>query len=198
MSDRQMRIISDLALADRKQLPDALRVLLNDFPRDAWAGHPNYSELITFWLDRHLMFRRLIERLSLDATSALDHAIGAEDYRRRLANAGGMLLRELHSHHQIEDRHYFPVMAALDQRVQAGFELLDKDHHDIDGLLGGFADSANAVLSANPNDKNLFQDAVAEFRRQLLAFDPILIRHLVDEEELVVPLLLKYAPEQFR
>ncbi len=193
-----MQITSDLALADRKQLPDALRVLLKDFPRDAWAGHPNYSELIAFWLDRHLMFRRLMERLSLDAMSALDHAIEADDYRRSLAHAGGMLLRELHGHHQIEDRHYFPVMMALDQRVQAGFELLDKDHHDIDGLLGGFADSANVVLSVPSSDKNAFRDAVAGFRHQLLAFDPLLLRHLVDEEELVVPLLLKYAPEQFR
>jgi len=33
---------------------------------------------------------------------------------------------------------------------------------------------------------------------RLDAFRPMLNRHLVDEEELVVPVLLKYDPPQFR
>ena len=153
MADRQMDISSNLALSYRKELPDALRVLLDDFPRDAWADHPNYSELIAFWLDRHLMFRRLTENLRLNARSALDRTISTDDYRQRHAHVGGVLLHELHGHHQIEDRHYFPVMATLDRRVRAGFVLLDKDHHELNGLLAGFADRASSVLSANPNDK---------------------------------------------
>jgi iron-sulfur cluster repair protein YtfE (RIC family) len=189
---------SDLALLDRRQLPEALRVLLNEFPRDAWADHPNYSELIAFWLDRHMMFRRLMEALLDDAGSALDRAIDPDGYRRRLAHLGGMLINELHGHHQIEDKHYFPSMAALDQRVRAGFDLLDRDHQDLDGLLDGLTRGANAVLQVKPTDATAFRDAVAGFRRELLAFDPLLNRHLVDEEELVVPVLLKYAPEQFR
>lgn len=197
MADRQMDISSNLALSYRKELPDALRVLLDDFPRDAWADHPNYSELIAFWLDRHLMFRRLTQNLRLNARSALDRTISTDDYRQRLAHVGGVLLHELHGHHQIEDRHYFPVMATLDRRVRAGFVLLDKDHHELNGLLAGFADRASTVLSANPNDKATFQDKIGEFQDQLSAFEPQLIRHLVDEEELVVPLLLKYAPDQF-
>jgi hypothetical protein len=35
-------------------------------------------------------------------------------------------------------------------------------------------------------------------KQRLDAFKPMLNRHLIDEEELVVPVLLKYAPPQFR
>ena len=186
-----------MALTNRKQLPDALRVLLHEFPHQAWADHPNYSQLIAFWLDRHLMFRQLTEALSSDADLALDKAIEPDGYGRRLAHLGGMLISELQGHHQIEDKHYFPTLATLDQRVRAGFELLDRDHHDLDDLLAGLSNSAHTVLRSTPTGNISFRDAVAGFRRQLKAFEPLLHRHLVDEEELVVPVLLKYAPEQF-
>ncbi|MGB3243542.1 MAG: hemerythrin domain-containing protein [Sulfitobacter sp.] len=187
-----------LSLADRTGLPDALRVLIEEFPRDGWAGHKNYSQLIAFWLDRHLMFRRLMAELGQDADMMLDKAIDPEKYKQRLSRFGGMLINELHGHHQIEDQHYFPVMAALDTRVSAGFDLLDKDHHALDGILAGLTEGANAVLQAPPRDKNGFQTAVADLQKQLNAFDPMLNRHLIDEEELVVPVLLRYAPAQLQ
>ena len=52
--------MNNLALADRKKLPDALRVLLEDYPRDGWELDPGFDGLVRFWLDRHLMFRRLM------------------------------------------------------------------------------------------------------------------------------------------
>ncbi len=187
-----------LTLNDRDGLPDALRVLVKEFPRDAWAAHPNYSQLISFWLDRHLMFRRLMAELTKDADLVLDRALDPDSYKRRLSRFGGMLINELHGHHQIEDAHYFPVMAALDQRVSKGFDLLDKDHHALDGILHGLANGANAVLQTPDTDLNGFQKAIAGLQKSLNDFDPLLNRHLVDEEELVVPVLLKYAPAQLR
>ena len=49
----------DLALGVRAGLPDALRVLLADYPREGWESHPHFTGLVRFWLDRHLMFRPL-------------------------------------------------------------------------------------------------------------------------------------------
>lgn len=187
-----------VALNYRNGLPDALRVLIKEFPRDAWADHPNYSQLIAFWLDRHLMFRRLVRELSKDADAVLDRAIDPVKYQKRLANFGSQLINGLHGHHQIEDAHYFPVMATLDQKVAAGFTILDTDHHAMDGLLSGLANGANAVLQTDPNRKSEFETAAAGFQDVLGDFRKMLNRHLVDEEELVVPVLLKYAPEQFR
>jgi hypothetical protein len=51
--------MNDSALSTRSGLPDALRVLLARYPREAWESHTNFNELTRFWLERHLMFRRL-------------------------------------------------------------------------------------------------------------------------------------------
>ena len=39
-----------LSLARRDGLPDALRVLLAEYPREAWESHPNLTALMRFWL----------------------------------------------------------------------------------------------------------------------------------------------------
>jgi iron-sulfur cluster repair protein YtfE (RIC family) len=110
---------------------------------------------------------------------------------------GGRLINELHGHHQIEDMHYFPTMALLDQRTAMGFDILDKDHQLLDEILSDLADTANGVLRFN-GAKAGFVDTVAAMKDRLNAFRPMLNRHLIDEEELVVPVLLKYDPPQFR
>ena len=186
-----------LSLAERQALPDALRALVTELPRNGWETHPNYSGLIEFWLHKHMSFRKLMERLNADAEQALDRNADPMRYKQALARFGGMFINELHGHHQIEDAHYFPVMAGLDQGAAAGFDLLDTDHHALDGILAGLTDSANAVLQETTGG-DAFRDRVAGLRGLLREFDPMLNRHLIDEEELVVPVLLKYAPAQFR
>ena len=49
-----MNIPQDLLLSKRDGLPDALRALIKAYPRAGWVQNPNYSQLIAFWLDRHL------------------------------------------------------------------------------------------------------------------------------------------------
>lgn len=56
-----------LSLMQRDGLPDPLRALIKAFPRDGWEENPNYSRLIAFWLDRHMMFRRLLDQMEGDA-----------------------------------------------------------------------------------------------------------------------------------
>lgn len=188
----------ELALASRKALPDPLRVLIKEFPREDWTTNPNYSQLIAFWLDRHLMFRRLLEQLNDDLQGVMDAHMDPERYKRNLSRYGGMLINQLHGHHQIEDAQYFPVMAKLDKRVSRGFDLLDSDHHAMDGLLAGLAGGANDVLQIDANRKAKFKDRLGDLHGILDSFGTMLNRHLIDEEELVVPVLLKYAPDQLR
>ncbi|MFY9211814.1 MAG: hemerythrin domain-containing protein [Aestuariivita sp.] len=184
-----------LDLTSRAGLPDALRVLAKEFPREAWQAHANYSQLIDFWLNRHMMFRKLLTQLNTDAEAAVDRKLEAQAYKARVHRFGGMLINELHGHHQIEDAHYFPVMSGLDARVASGFDILDSDHHLMDETLHALATGANALLQAEGAG---FHDKTGAFHHQLDAFGALLNRHLLDEEELVVPVLLKYAPEQFR
>ncbi len=176
-----------LDLTERTGLPDALRVLLEAHPRESWESHGNFGEMVQFWLQRHLMFRQVMDRLAEDAEALLDRRIDAETYGPRLSRYGGFLLQQLHAHHQIEDAHYFPRLVTLDTRLERGFEMLETDHHAIDGLLSRFADSANAVLRGDGE----VRDSTAAFHREHLAFRALLDRHLTDEEELIVPVILE-------
>lgn len=180
----------DLALETRTGLPDALRVLLNEVPRHAWESHPNFGGMVQFWLERHLMFRQLMAQLTTDSEALIDRRAGMDSYAPRLSRFGGFFLNQLHGHHQIEDVHYFPQLAALDRRIERGFGILDADHHALHDHLDAFANGANAVLSRQA-DEAAAREAVGDFHALLGRFHHMLERHLTDEEDLVVPVILK-------
>lgn len=176
-----------LSLEGRNGLPDTLRVLLADFPRDSWKTDPGFGGLVSFWLDRHLMFRRLTATMQEDTEAVMDGAMDPQEHKARLGRFGSMLVQQLHGHHQIEDQHYFPVLSGFDPRLLRGFDILDKDHDAMDGLLDRFATSANGLIRdvAEPGP----------FREELLSFGALLERHLYDEEDLIVPVILRHGAE---
>lgn len=181
------------ALEIRTGLPDALRVLLAEYPREAWETDPGFSELIRFWLDRHVMFRRLMAVMRDETARALDGEMDSRTYAAHLSRYGSMFINDLHGHHSIEDAHYFPHLKGLDTRLERGFDILDRDHHAIDGHLVQFAEAANAALRAIAAGESS-TDRLAEFRGGLKRIDGFLDRHLTDEEDLIVPVLLRHAP----
>ena len=178
---------TDLALEHRSGLPDALRVLLKEYPRTDWAAHANFRGLVQFWLDRHMMFRNILETLNRNARQCHDGALDPQVHAATLARLGSGFVNELHGHHSIEDHHYFPVLARQEPGIARGFELLDHDHHDLDRRLHGFVERANAVLQSPDGDRT----SVGLFLDDLDDLGVFLDRHLVDEEELVVPVILK-------
>jgi len=180
-----------LALETRTGLPDALRVLLATYPRGAWESHPHFTTLIRFWLDRHLMFRRLQGLLCNETEGFLDGGSAPAVYGRALLRLAGGFINELHGHHMIEDHHYFPTLQGLDARIATGFDLLEADHQAIDPWLHRFADRVNAVLADLPSGTAARVSAGA-LHDDLAAFERLLDRHLTDEEELVVPVLLAH------
>ena len=182
----------DLALETRDGLPDALRVLLDAYPRQGWSQDPGFDGLIRFWLDRHLMFRRLLAEMQAGTDRLLDRNADPRAFAGQVSRYGGMFVNGLHEHHMIEDAHYFPKLQAKDDRVARGFEILDADHHALDGHLAAFVDSANGVLS-RLDDRNVMQDNAATFRASLGDMERLLNRHLTDEEDLIVPVILKYG-----
>lgn len=181
--------MDDLDLIRRTGLPDALRVLVAELPRDEWEAHPAFRGLAAFWLDKHLMFRRLATILREETQARLDKALDPAAHAARVSRLGGMYLGELHGHHNVEDAHYFPLMAGLDSRVARGFELLDADHHALDALLAEFADRANAVIRAGAEG----HDAAGAFLDTVARMEGFVDRHLEDEEDIVVPLILRHG-----
>lgn len=182
----------ELDLANRTGLPDALRVLLQEHPRDGWTGHANFDGLVRFWLDRHMMFRKLTATLRSESEAVLDGRTDPRKFGTRLVRLGGMFVQELHGHHQIEDMHYFPPLSAAEPSIARGFEILDRDHHAIDGHLGAFAEDANAVLRAVAEAAD-HRSAAGRFLERTNRLDGFLDRHLIDEEELIVPVILRHG-----
>lgn len=182
-----------LDLSERSGLPDALRILLEDYPRDGWTGHANFDGLVRFWLDRHLMFRKLTATLRSDCEALLDKRSDPAAFGNRLGRLGGLFVNELHGHHQIEDLHYFPPLSRAEPRIARGFEILDRDHHEIDGHLGLFVEDANAALRSLGSGTGATSEVDRLLGRttRMIGF---LDRHLVDEEELVVPVILRHGP----
>lgn len=175
-------VSADWALDVRAGLPDALRVLVEELPRTVWQDHANFGQLVQFWMQRHLMFRQLVQNLTEDARARAKGALDFAAYAPRLSQQGGTLLNELHMHHQIEDQHYFPRLVQLDSRVAAGFDLLESDHEAMDSLLHDMARGANTVLQGGE---------VSAFQADLDRFAGLLERHLTDEEEIIVPVILQ-------
>lgn len=181
--------MDELALATRHGLPDALRVLVDRYPRGTWEAHPYFTAMTRFWLDRHLGFRRMQGMLIGETQGFLDRDREPRRYAHGLARLAGMFLNDLHGHHGIEDHHYFPLLKTLDARLERGFELLDADHHALDGEIHAMAEATNRVLAAVRSDRPA--EAAAEaLRGRLAVFERFLDRHLTDEEEIVVPVIL--------
>ncbi len=172
---------ADLDLTTRTGLPDTLRTLFATHPREGWAQHPEFGPLTQFWLERHLGFRQILGTLTADLAEFQAGRLDPEAYAPRLSRLGGIFMQELHMHHSIEDDVYFPKLAVLAPKLERGFALLDADHHRLHDALDGFAAAANAALC----DEGV--GSLGESLEQMTAF---LDRHLTDEEELVVPVIL--------
>lgn len=181
-----------LALASRSGWPEDLRVLIARFPREQWQGHANLGEMARFWLSRHAMFRELSETIADTTASFRNGTMPAAEFPRQMVPRLQFLLQQLGVHHQIEDLHYFPIFRAADERLARGFDVLEGDHHAIHADMAATAETANALLRAlsaagNADALMTCGDDYAQASGGLIKG---LIRHLDDEEDLIVPLIL--------
>ena len=179
----------ELKLEERDGLPDALRVLLEAFPREHWS-EDTLDELTKFWLQRHMMFRRLMGHMADDAKRLSDGAMDPDIYARHLAQLGSHFVQDLHAHHHIEDEAYFPKLIKSDPRLERGFEMLEADHQAIDLHLNAFVEAANELIRTAPDGRKALG---TPFHDHLTGLQMLLHRHLTDEEDLVVPVILKHG-----
>ena len=181
--------IENLDLARRSGWPEDLRVLITRFPREQWEGHANLGEMVRFWLSRHAMFRELSANIEQVTAAFLNGGLPAADFPGHLVPRLQFLLSQLNVHHQIEDQHYFPIFKAAEARLARGFDVLEGDHHAIHADMAATAETANALLRAlaDKSDARKQGDAYALASGGLIKG---LIRHLDDEEDLIVPLIL--------
>ena len=179
-----------LALARRDGWPEDLKLLIARFPREQWQGHDNLGAMARFWLSRHDMFRELsgtIESVTGDFRSG---AMSAADFPRQLVPRLQFLLSQLNVHHQIEDQHYFPIFRAAEERLARGFDVLEADHHAIHADMAATARTANALLQSLSGEAEALKRCGDDYAAASAALLKGLMRHLDDEEDLIVPLIL--------
>ena len=177
-------------LEARAGLPEDLRWLVDKYPREDWRAHDNVHGMASMWLQRHDMFRELGGMLTAGIGDYREGRMDAPQFARWFAPRLNHFLGNLDGHHNVEDHHYFPVFAKAESRLKRGFEILDADHHLIHEALERNASSANAFIRAlqDSQDRQRFAaDAYADENARLVA---MLTRHLEDEEDLIIPLIL--------
>jgi hemerythrin-like domain-containing protein len=184
-----------LALARRGGWPEELRVLVARYPREQWDAHPNLGEMARFWLSRHAMFRELSGAIEQIAALFRAGKLPPEEFARQFVPRLQFMLDQLNVHHQIEDLHYFPIFRAADERLSRGFDVLEGDHHHIHADMARTAATANALLRSLQGGGDTMRrcgDNYADASAVLLRG---LVRHLDDEEDLIVPLILDRSEE---
>jgi hypothetical protein len=182
--------LDPLHLETRAKLPDDLRYLVEKYPRGEWQAHDNIRGMAGFWLQRHDMFRDMGGLLTAAIGDYREGRKDAKQFAGFFAPRLNHFLGNLDGHHNVEDHHYFPIFAAAETRLKRGFEVLDADHHLIHDALERNAEAANGFLRAlqdNEDKQRFAADAYADENARLIA---MLKRHLDDEEDLIIPLIL--------
>ncbi|WP_018183832.1 hemerythrin domain-containing protein [Kaistia granuli] len=185
-----MTDLTSFALETRDRLPDELRYLAELYPREVWTGHANLGMTARFWLQRHDAFREQGKIMAAGLVDFREGRIEPRAFGPWLAPRLQRFLNELNGHHQIEDYQYFPVFTAAEPRLARGFELLDGDHQTIHHWIDTVAETANGFLRSLDGDRDALlraSDAYADASGAMLAG---LMRHLADEEDLIIPLIL--------
>ncbi|MEJ0012035.1 MAG: hemerythrin domain-containing protein [Bauldia sp.] len=185
-----------LALTTRTGWPQELRFILERYPRETWPDHINIQGMARFWLDIHASFRRAGAALRGSTDDFREGLVTPDKFRSRYAPRLETFLNHLTGHHQIEDYQMFPIFNAAEPRLMAGFDTLEKDHGVIHAAMDRMADAANAFMQIEAGDKDAMRrgaDAYAATGDWLMN---LLARHLDDEEDLVIPLILDRGEEE--
>ena len=173
-------------------MPEDMRLLSRDYPRDGWQAHPGFRDKTRHWLGAHQMFRRLGNLVRSETERYLDRNRDPEDYAARLSYYGDALVRNLHGHHGWEDHSFFPELTAADPRFDAGLEILEQDHQALDIVLDRFTRVANRTIKLIQLDEVAARDEAGAVHAEAEVIEAFLARHLSDEEDLAVPIILHH------
>jgi len=189
-----MTIKPELLLPNRiGKLPDDIAFLRAKYPRETWDAHRNFGQTARFWLQMHDMFRELGGLLQSATAQFREGQLAPDAFHRFFAPRLRYFLTHLDGHHNVEDYNYFPLFRSHDKRLIVGFDLLEGDHEVIHEQLAISADTGQKFIEAlhQEGDARRFAaDAYADNADRLLAW---LLRHLDDEEDLVMPSILEHS-----
>ncbi len=164
-------------------------MLLKRYPRESWAS--NGSLDVAFWLEVHRRFRHECAALQGFADDYRQQRLAVRELAIVAAPRLSGLLTDLRGHHQVEDFHYFPVFRRLAPQLALGIDVLEHDHSDLDhdalAARNALRELRAALTEGDATAALAAQQFITAASRLCLRIG----RHLNDEEDLVVPLLLE-------
>ena len=181
---------TSLSIETRDRMPEGFVYLLKEFPRARWPDEAGYEGMASFWIERHDWFRELGGVLQGSIGEFRENPDNPRRFRLFFIPRINAFLQNLNDHHHIEDSVYFPAFRALDDRMLPGMELLEQDHEKIHRVLLANAEAGNALseaLTRGGDAPRFAADAYADSADTLLDW---LLRHLRDEEDLLIPAIL--------
>lgn len=184
-----------LDLDARSGWPDDLCLFLDRYPRAVWLEHRNFGERMQFWMGVHNGFRDLGNVLQEATAGFREGTVTADRFREWFAPRLNYLLSHLHTHHHIEDFEYFPILAAAEPRLARGFEVLETDHEAIHATIAELAAAANTFATADGGNRDAILTSGERYADASDSLIKQLMRHLDDEEDLIVPLVLDRGEE---
>ena len=180
--------MSETHLLHRASLPSEMKHLLIDYPRTDWHAHSNFAHFAEFWLQRHQLFRELGSKLIALSQSLLDKKIDQSDYQSQLFRFSEFTLQQLHTHHMMEDNYFFPEISTYDPKISRAIDLLEQDHAEIYILINKYT----GILHNNSTPHHIAMQAgrILDIQSE---FNTALVRHLDDEEDIIVPAALHFG-----
>lgn len=176
----------------RDGLSPAIKQTLLESMRDEWPKHRRYQGMAGFWLNIHRGLLHGTNQLADGFEAMLDtppSEIQDELNARKLQNYGNQVISQLHHHHEIEDHNYFPQFIQLYPNMEHAINLLDGDHQVLHQALDDTTMALVDLVAQKPIDRDMLAQ-VAKGSREL---EQIITRHLWDEEEIIIPILLEHG-----
>ena len=87
---------------------------------------------------------------------------------------------------------FFPELANADPRFETGLDLLEKDHEVLDETLNRFTPASNRYLKLLDLDPTSAEQELGDIHTAGCQIQSLLSRHLQDEEDLIVPIILHH------
>jgi len=181
------------------QLKTHLTEMQNDCgTREQWQHHERFAGEAEFWLQVHKALLGAAAQLPERCTSlllVLDDPQTRKKQLTQLSQLGGQLIHHAHTHHHVEDHHFFPVFKRAYPKLTHHLELLDGDHRVLTEVLDQLETAFKTMpVIKSDSDKSaasLLSQKAEELYHAAKRVDTLFNQHIGDEEEICIPALLK-------
>jgi iron-sulfur cluster repair protein YtfE (RIC family) len=175
----------------RTALPANIQQHLLPMARQDWSKHPAFGGSAAFFIAYHGNLLNTINSLvsQLETLIQLNQSKGYSPTQLQpVLRSGLYLVEKAHHHHQIEDASYFPQFRKMLPQFSTAMDLLDDDHLVLDEALHRLKHTIQQAYG----QALLSSYYVADLYQQAKVLKKVLARHLQDEEEIIIPIFLKY------